>query len=400
MGTSMTESQQKDRFRPFLVVVTLLAWALFLWMATHRSEQASYFGYSKSYLALLVVLGCGAIVTTLLHWGPVYRWLYTRRLNIIVPIVTTVLGLGVLELAVRFIDPAGISYYAYAKRYHLAKLADDEVFYRHPSDWSARYGDVEVTTNAYGFRSAPITDKQADEFRVLFLGDSVTFGWGVDQGAVFATRVADMLSPRLGRPVTTINTGVGSYNTDNQFKTLRRHHDALDPNIVVLLYVSNDIEPTPETAFDPSREVRMSDKSPPEVIKLVLGRSWTYRLVAHLRQFGGGGGSAGLNTESAGWAQSAQALRDLIAYCEARDLPLVVLMYRPFPTPLETEISAQLADITNGTDAHFADVYPWFEGRDMRVLLNSAVDSHPNADGHTVLAEGITDLIATLDLAE
>ena len=179
----MTELQQKDRFRPLLVIVTLLAWALFLWMATHRSEQASYFGYSKSYLVLLAAPGRGAMATTLVHWGPVYRWLYARRLNIIVPIVTTVLGLGVLELAIRFIDPAGISYYAYAKRYHLAKLADDEVFYRHPSDWSARYGDVDVTTNAYGFRSAPIADKQADEFRVLFLGDSVTFVGLVQQSA-------------------------------------------------------------------------------------------------------------------------------------------------------------------------------------------------------------------------
>src|SRR5436309_1640347 len=57
--------------------------------------------------------------------------------------------------------------------------------------------------NEFGMRSAPVeSQKRAGLLRVLFLGDSVTYGTThVDQGQIFTSLVGPELKRRLGREV-------------------------------------------------------------------------------------------------------------------------------------------------------------------------------------------------------
>jgi hypothetical protein len=38
---------------------------------------------------------------------------------------------------------------------------------------------------------------------------------------------------------------------------------------------------------------------------------------------------------------------------------------------------------------------PWFEGLEESLLMDSKVDSHPNAEGHRVMAEHVADDIVS-----
>jgi len=163
-------------------------------MATHTSQSVDVLSrYSNSYFMMLASLLVVSTIFTIFQFGATYRWIHGKRHNLWILFFSIVLSFGLAELFIRMLDPIGISYYEHAKNYHLDKVADDEMYYRHQPNLERDYQGVSVQTNALGFRDKPILDKQPDELRIMFLGDSVTFGWGVRQEDIFARGAGEML---------------------------------------------------------------------------------------------------------------------------------------------------------------------------------------------------------------
>ena len=74
--------------------------------------------------------------------------------------------------------------------------------------------------------------------RVLFLGDSMVFGTGIEPGE----RCSDRLEALLGPEAEVLNSGVGGWGTDQEYLYLCRQGFALQPDVVVLgMCVLNDI---------------------------------------------------------------------------------------------------------------------------------------------------------------
>lgn len=106
------------------------------------------------------------------------------------------------------------------------------------------YQGVRLTTNADGFRGPPRAHmKPANGFRVVGLGDSVLFGWGVPYEqcglAVLEQRLQAVLPQRL---VEVIDTGVPGYNTAMQEHVLRDKGLAFAPDVVIVDFVGNDFD--------------------------------------------------------------------------------------------------------------------------------------------------------------
>ncbi|MDF1838939.1 MAG: GDSL-type esterase/lipase family protein, partial [Planctomycetota bacterium] len=98
--------------------------------------------------------------------------------------------------------------------------------------------DYTVTINSLGFRDPERNyPKPEGVKRVVFLGDSVTWGWGVDDGE----RFSDLLEHRLGKGVESINMGVPGYGTGQQFWNLEKFGWRYQPDAVVLCVVLNDV---------------------------------------------------------------------------------------------------------------------------------------------------------------
>jgi lysophospholipase L1-like esterase len=79
--------------------------------------------------------------------------------------------------------------------------------------------------------------KRAGTQRVLFLGDSMAWGWGVDDGQRFSDLIAAELAPRIQ----VVNLAVPGYGTDQQAWSLAERGESLDPDAVVLVFVLNDV---------------------------------------------------------------------------------------------------------------------------------------------------------------
>jgi lysophospholipase L1-like esterase len=114
--------------------------------------------------------------------------------------------------------------------------------------WSGRPGatgrvtdgklDYAVELNSQGFRDPERTlAKPPGTKRVLALGDSVTWGWGVE----FGQRFTDLLEQRLGPGVEVLNLACPGYGTDQQYWTLIDRGLAYDPDLVLVCFIANDV---------------------------------------------------------------------------------------------------------------------------------------------------------------
>jgi hypothetical protein len=121
-------------------------------------------------------------------------------------------------------------------------VPDPVLVYKHAPRLRKIYQGVAVSTNELGLRDRELERKQDKELRILLLGDSVTFGWGAPIDATFGRRLETLLASKREGPFRTINAGVGGYNTVQQYAFFRSFVDIIEPEMVVLLYVRNDIE--------------------------------------------------------------------------------------------------------------------------------------------------------------
>lgn len=291
-------------------------------------------------------------------------------------------GLGLAELAVRVLDPLGVSYFDQVTAYQLDKVADPELVFRHRPLSQRRYGGVLVTTNEHGLRDRPIGEKADGELRILALGDSVTFGWGVPREATFAARLEPLLSARLHRPVRTINAGVGSYNTVQEVAWFRRDGLALHPDLVLLTYLENDTEVN-EGPYDPGAAVTVAGRAPLDAALVLLRRSRLYQLAVYAYRCARPSAAPAAAADDRGWSASMSALGDLAAQCDAQHVPLMIFFFRWG----RHSSDALYADVVRHARGHpVRDIGAWWGDQRVRELMRSKIDTHPNAAGHRLIA--------------
>jgi lysophospholipase L1-like esterase len=310
------------------------------------------------------------------------------RNGFLLALMGTALGLIAAEIAIRVFDPLGVSYYEEIARYQRDKLRNPE---RHQPGLRRTYQGVEMAFNELGFRDRPVEPRQPGELRVVVLGDSIALGWGVAASDTFGENLERRLRRRLARPVRTINTGVASYNTDQELRVLQRYGDLLVPDLVVLLYAQNDVNLRAWTVAHQGGALQS--------VRRIAGKSWLYRLLQHVRQYARWQPApTPIDRTAPGWRNSMQAMAAIGRYCRAREIPLLAILARRHREPLNEALREDLSQLAARENFLFADALPWFEGRDIRRLTNSVVDRHLNGRGLDILAEATTRLIVDADL--
>ena len=94
---------------------------------------------------------------------------------------------------------------------------------------------IEISTNSLGLRNPEIGPKTRK--RILFLGDSITFGDYLPEEETFVRLVGE-----AGEDWETINAGVGGLGLGNEIALLSETGLALDPDVVVLGFYLNDFQ--------------------------------------------------------------------------------------------------------------------------------------------------------------
>ncbi len=108
---------------------------------------------------------------------------------------------------------------------------------------------VSIRVNRFGLRGAEIAREPAnDARRILVLGDSAAYGWGLAEADTFPVLLGEDLR-RLGMDVEVLNAAVPGYNTESAVALFRHTGLSLAPDALVLGVSLNDFEVTP--SFSP-----------------------------------------------------------------------------------------------------------------------------------------------------
>ncbi|MCK4917206.1 MAG: hypothetical protein KAS51_03210 [Candidatus Omnitrophica bacterium] len=161
----------------------------------------------------------------------------------IICFVFAILLCGLIELSVRIIFPG---------EDELDKILnvlqqDSLLFWRLKPNLNVKFQSVRVETNSLGLRVQDrmnniVNSKQ--DFRIICLGASPTFGWGVEIDDAYPSRLERILAEKFDpdRRIEVINAGIIGYTSYQGVTFFKNEILKLSPDLVTISYVVNDVD--------------------------------------------------------------------------------------------------------------------------------------------------------------
>lgn len=277
----------------------------------------------------------------------------------------------------------------------------------------------EIYIDRYGMRvtKADWHRRLADEPRILFLGDSVTFGYRLQAESGYVEGVQAMLDERRKSPrFKALNGGTISHTPQQELDWLKHEGAALAPNLVVVQVCMNDItyalHPAIQSGSARNAAFESASRKPPwsAIIRLAQdwGRSKTYGNDLDVAaEFIETENFALLFDESSSdaiqraWNQAFDEWAQMLAFCHERRVPIAFVVI-PFDDQIEDrEMSdspqSRICRFAAAHDAPCLDLLPRFRmlrHNDGLPVNDLYLDyTHPSATGHAVIADAIVKFL-------
>jgi len=293
------------------------------------------------------------------------RWRLARRHGAWLVLLVLLVG---LEVAPRVSESAA------ARLSPQDRLGDIlRLFERHPTlMWRMRPGldtafqTTRLQTNDLALRGEEAPGPKAEgTLRVLCMGESLCFGWGVEFEQSYSKQLEGLLTRRLDRTVEVINAGTPGYTSHQGLIFLQDVGYDLQPDLVTLPYVINDIDRLRFFANDGHTDAEQQPASRLWIgLNNLSARSVTFGLYRRgllwgLRAMAGPRAEAralGLGLQCRVPPEDYEAnLRQLVSLCRERGIA-VVLVAQPLHLPLP-EVRGALATIQPTLDALFGGTH-------------------------------------------
>jgi lysophospholipase L1-like esterase len=173
------------------------------------------------------------------------------------PLAKLALLLGTLVVVVALLE-LGFRFAGYGPSTHLRWFAHPDLHYTaapnqqgtvQVADEGAGERTIHVYINGYGQRCDDfLLEKEPGEFRVVVLGDSLTFGPGVGNDETFALQAESLLNHEQGESgsgesfVRLVNVAANGYSTIHYLRWMETQLETYRPDLVVMgLYIGNDL---------------------------------------------------------------------------------------------------------------------------------------------------------------
>ncbi|MAF50518.1 MAG: hypothetical protein CMH64_00330 [Nanoarchaeota archaeon] len=254
------------------------------------------------------------------------------------------------------------------------------ISHEHKPDVDIDLYGANVRINSNGLRDYDYEYENVENVkRILVLGDSVTFGWGVEFDKIYSK----LLEKKL-EDTQVINTGVGNYNTQMEVAFLKEEGIKYDPDIIILGHYINDAEMTPEVS-----NYFLKRKS------YLYGYLWgKYRnSVGKLSEKGNFLDYYNnlYKEDFEGRVLFEDAINELKDISKEKGIPVVIVIIPelhkldPYPFESVNEFIRTFED----ENTYVLNVLPYLQGYEPESLWVSGEDAHPNEIANDMIAEAI-----------
>lgn len=276
---------------------------------------------------------------------------------------------------------------------------------------------IPTRTNALAMRDPPLDEaRRQAATRVLFLGDSITFGRGVGDDENYPRRCEALWSEALGQPVACFNAGVPGYDTVQELASLAAVGTLLRPQLVLVGWYRNDVAvPTAEQPATVLEGQLVADREDLENFKRrtiehrenLFDRSMLLRLARYewkdvKMRWWGLDRRAGLVEDQGdehGLPRCLDALKAIQAWCQANGARMGVVL---FPAREEVEADLEIEPPLMVTVRAFLAeqkietldlLHPWRAEWAARheTLYLPRDRCHPNRPGHAQVGRWVAD---------
>ena len=274
-----------------------------------------------------------------------------------------------------------------------------------------------ISINSLGMRNETVSSLP-NRKAIAMLGDSFTFGMGVELAQTFTKQLQSQLSGQ-GDSVDVLNFGVIGYQLWQYLELLDRRVPGHDVNLVIVaLFMDDIISPLPpETliARNPFAEQR-SDKFDRLYLWNML-RNISTRLDTRYRYQRGHDYLLGIQERKAYiggrkadhsyykaqtgqldgtiYADLGTAIRRLANWSRQHHIPLLAALIpdaSQLNEPDRQDVNRRLADLMEAVNLPFLDLTPAFEAqRDPQSLFLFPLDAHTSPQGHRLIARQLAD---------
>jgi lysophospholipase L1-like esterase len=241
-------------------------------------------------------------------------------------------------------------------------------------------------------------------FRIVILGDSVTFGQAVSKEDTY-TEQLEALYAEEGKNVEIINAGVSGYGTHEQMLFLEETAINYNPNLIIVGYALNDLGAIPPAFRDGSLKSKILFKTK-EVVKYNL---WSYSYITrtvqslqyNIRTENTSLSYSDFTIESSAWNVTYDAMKGIKEISDQNHAELVIAILPELRFINMTTENYKFADVHDNVfgqfreigDVEVLDLLPAFEGQVRPEITVSMTDAHPNRDGHEIIAKSIKEFL-------
>lgn len=312
-----------------------------------------------------------------------------RRVKLITAIFAVVLSLALGEIFLRMYFGVHRDYDIEMWRYAVnfkQSVSDDRSHVHTPNSRGSLMG-VPIAINSKGLRDSEYDYKKPEGvYRILIVGDSLTFGWGVESQDTFSGILEKRLNEQNTlsgkyKEIQVINAGIGNYNTTQELVFLREDGLKYEPDEVMLAHFTNDAEQTQREANNfLTRNFILYASTVSFKNKIIAvfddRRNYEYYYKGLYRE--------------AYWAEYQKVLTAFEDETKKYEIKLTVLLLPEFHDLVNYQLEDEhqkMVRFFKERGVAVMDSLEVFRGEEGRSFWVASDDSHPNASAHRIIAD-------------
>ncbi len=255
-----------------------------------------------------------------------------------------------------------------------------------------------VRTNSLGMRDdEPRGPLGRRLVRIAVVGDSFTFGFGVEQHATYCHQLEGRLNQRAAAcDYDVLNFGVSGYGTRHEAAVLEHKVMPFEPDLIIVGYVMNDPQHRPIQPL-PSHFAKVEWWQRSHVLRLIArGHDLWQR-----KRLGNGNFYEALHAVgSDSWRSVTQSFDAMATQAGANGTPLLLVLFPEVPVEgwdryRYGQIHAQVAQAAADRGFDTLDLVETLRPYDPRSLRLSATDEHLTPMANTLVAAAIQAHLAS-----